>query len=390
MGDPGHPRGRKIFLRADLNVPLDGKTVRDDTRLRASLGTLQRLLDAGARVVLASHLGRPGGKPEPDLSLAPVATALSELIKNPVHFATDCVGECAESSVAKLADGEVLLLENLRFHSGEVDNDREFARALARLADAYVNDAFGTAHRTHASTVGIVDHLTEAVAGDLLRGELENLRVVLEPERPLLCLLGGAKVSDKLGVLRTLAEHADVLAIGGAMAYTFLAARGQGVGESPVQTELMEESRGVLKAARQSHCRLLLPTDHVVTASLESTSENRVVQEIPDGWMAVDVGPKTATAYAREAETASTILWNGPMGIFEIEAFAAGTCAIARALAASPATTVVGGGDSLAAINQLGIGNRINHLSTGGGAALEFVQGLPLPAVTALEGRCAH
>lgn len=382
---PQHPRGRRVFLRADLNVPLDGKRIRDDTRLRASLGTLQRLTNAGARVILASHLGRPGGRPDPNLSLEPVAEALSTLIPNPVSFVTDCIGEATEKAASQLAEGEVLLLENLRFHSGETENDSRFANALARLADCYVNDAFGTAHRAHASTAGIVTYLPDAVAGDLLRSELENLRVVLTPRRPLLCLLGGAKVSDKLGVLQALCRRADVLAIGGAMAYTFMAAEGHPVGESRVETERLEDSRSILAAARENGCRLLLPSDHVIARSLEAGDENRIVRQIPEGYMGLDVGPETAALYGREAKEARTILWNGPMGVFEIEPYDAGTRIVARSVADSAATTVVGGGDSLAAINLLGMADQIDHLSTGGGASLEFVQGLTLPGVAALE-----
>ena len=382
---PRSLRGRRVFLRADLNVPLDGNRVRDDTRIRASLGTLTRLLNEGASVILASHLGRPKGQVNPSLSLAPVAARLSELIPNPVHFIADCIGKEAQTAAAALSPGEVLVLENLRFHPGETENDPKFAEELAQLAEAYVNDAFGTAHRAHASTVGIVHHLPDAVAGDLLRAELSHLGVVLEPQRPLLCLLGGAKVSDKMGVLRALSERADVLAIGGAMAYTFLAAKGHSVGQSLVETDRIDDSLSIMEAAKTNQCKLLLPTDHVIARGLEEDSETRIESEIPEGWMGVDIGPMTATAYAHEAKLAQTIMWNGPMGVFEIVSFASGTREVAQAVAGASATSVVGGGDSLAAINQLELGDQINHLSTGGGASLEFIQGLTLPGVAALE-----
>ena len=378
-------RGQRVFVRADLNVPLDGGAIVDDTRLRASAGSIQRLCAAGAKVILASHLGRPKGKRVSDLSLAPLAPALASLTGLRVAFVSDCVGEEVERAVAGLGDGEILLLENLRFHAGETENDPDFAGALAELADLYVNDAFGTAHRAHASTSGMVAGVEAAAAGDLMLNELSHLGQILEPERPLLCLLGGAKVSDKLGVLQNLAKSADVLAVGGAMAYTFLAAQGKSVGESLVEDARLEDARALMKSAEAGECRLLLPSDHRISQSLDGSTESRVVESIPDGWMGVDIGPETANRYAREATDAKTLLWNGPMGIFEVAAFAEGTETIAQAVANSSATTVVGGGDSLAAVNKLGVGDRIDHLSTGGGASLEFVQGLHLPGVEALE-----
>jgi phosphoglycerate kinase len=377
--------GRTVFVRADLNVPLRDGEIGDDTRIRASLPTLERLCEAGAKVVVASHLGRPKGQPNPAMSLRPVAVRLGELLGRPVAFASDCVGPEAEKAAGALRDGEVLLLENLRFHAGETDNDPAFAKALARLADVYVNDAFGTAHRAHASTAGMVASMHEAAAGDLLAREIEKLREVLEPERPLLCLLGGAKVSDKLGVLEALAPHADVLAVGGAMAYTFLAAQGEEVGRSLVESDRIEDARRILEAARNSGRTLLLPTDHVVADALDAPETARTVRSIPAEAMALDIGPETAARYAEAAAHARTILWNGPMGVFETPAFAEGTRAVAQAVADSAANSIVGGGDSLAAINQLGLGDRIGHLSTGGGASLEFVQGLTLPGIAALD-----
>ncbi len=383
---PSRPlAGRRVLVRSDLNVPFEAGRITDDSRIRASLGTIQRLRAAGARVIVCSHLGRPKGVRVAELSLRPVAEALAGLLGCNVAFATDCVGEPAARAVAALADGDVLLLENLRFHRGETDNDADFAHGLAALADLYVNDAFGTAHRAHASTAGIVPLVADAAAGDLLRSEIEHLSVVLDPERPLLCLLGGAKVSDKLAVIEALARHADVLAIGGAMAYTFLAARGEPIGRSRVEPDLLESARHIEQSAREAGCRLLLPVDHVVAAALDATATASVVERIPDDLMALDIGPRTADLYAAEASRARTLLWNGPMGVFEIEAFSHGTERVARAVADSQAKSVVGGGDSLAAIHRIGVGDRIGHLSTGGGASLEFVQGLVLPGIAALE-----
>jgi phosphoglycerate kinase len=387
LAERGGVRGRRVLVRADLNVPLEGGRIGDDTRIQAALGTLRRLLAAGARVVLTSHLGRPKGKAKPELSLRPVAERLAALLGRPVGFVEACVGPVAEAAVAKLRDGELLLLENLRFHAEEERNDPGFAKQLAALADVYVNDAFGTAHRAHASTAGVVPFVARAVAGDLLRAELDHLSVVREPDRPLVCFLGGAKVSDKLAVLAALAPHTDVLAIGGAMAYTFLLAQGQPTGDSLVEPERVEAARQVLAAARAAGRELLLPVDHVVAERVEAGAPTRVVKEIPAGWRGVDIGPEAAALYAAAARRARTVFWNGPMGVFEIDAFAKGTEALARAIADSPARSVVGGGDSLAAVNKLGLGARIGHLSTGGGASLEYVQGLALPGVVALEKR---
>ena len=378
-------RGCRVFVRADLNVPMNGGAISDDTRIRASLPTLRRLLDAGARVVVASHLGRPKGERKPEVSLRPVAPRMAELLGTGVSFCDACIGPKAVAAVDELGDGQIVLLENLRFHAGETANDRDFARALAELADVYVNDAFGTAHRAHASTAGMAAFVTRKAAGDLLRSELAHLGSVRDPERPLLVVIGGAKVSDKIAILDALAPHTDVLAIGGAMAYTFLAARGEAIGNSLVEPGAFDDARRVEEACRAADTRLLLPTDHLIAERIAPDSPTRVVEKIPDGWLGVDIGPETARRYADEARAARTVFWNGPMGIFEIAPFAGGTETVAQGLAESSGNTVVGGGDSLAAINGLGIGDRIDHLSTGGGASLELVQGLELPGVAALE-----
>ena len=381
----GGVAGRRVLLRADLNVPLRDSAVADDARIRAALPTLQRLLAGGARVVLCSHLGRPGGSADARYSLRPVADRLAELIRCPVAFAAPCAGEAARRAASALQPGELLLLENLRFEPGETDNDPALAAALARLADSYVNDAFGVAHRAHASTVGVPRHLSPCAAGDLMRNEIANLRRLLEPERPFLCLLGGAKVSDKIGIAAAMVRRADCLAVGGAMAYTFLAARGAATGRSLVEETSREAVETIVAAARDSGGALLLPEDHVVAPELAGGVETRVVSDIPTHWVGVDIGPATAHRYSARVAAARSVFWNGPMGAFEISPFAAGTRAIAQAVAASPAYRVVGGGDSLAALHALGLADRVDHCSTGGGASLAFLEGGTLPALAALE-----
>ena len=378
-------RGQRVFVRADLNVPLRDQAITDDSRLRASLSTLRRLREAGARVIVASHLGRPKGQRVAALSLRPIAARLARLLGVGVAFCEESVGERARSAIDELGDGQILLLENLRFHAGEERNDSDFSATLAALAEIYVNDAFGTAHRAHASTAGMTAHFERVAAGDLMDSELRHLRVIRDPIRPLLVILGGAKVSDKLSVLEALAPHADVLAIGGAMAYTFIAANGGTAGHSLVESDRFGDALAVQRAARDAKRRLLLPSDHLVADRFEADAPTQVVAEIPEQAIGLDIGPETASCYASEAANAKTIFWNGPMGVFEMAPFAAGTRRVATAVADSAATSVVGGGDSLAAIHQLGLENRIDHLSTGGGASLEYVQGLTLPGVAALE-----
>jgi phosphoglycerate kinase len=378
-------RGHRVFLRVDLNVPLERGHIRDDTRIRRSVPTLRRLIEGGARVIVTSHLGRPKGERVTAMSLRPVAPRLAEILGSGVSFCEESIGERPAAAVKALGNGRALLLENLRFHAGEERNDPDFAQALAALADVYVNDAFGTAHRAHASTVGVAERLPRRAAGDLMTAELRHLQVVRDPHRPLLVLLGGAKVSDKVAVLEALAPHAEVIAIGGAMAYTFMAARGEAIGDSLYEADRTEDARRVTRAARDHGRRLLLPSDHVVALSPEPGAATRIVRDIPDGWVGLDIGPETAQSYVEEAERSNTIFWNGPMGRFEVEAFSEGTRIVAAGLARCAGTTVVGGGDSVAAVNQLGMGDRIDHLSTGGGASLEFVQGLTLPGVAALE-----
>jgi phosphoglycerate kinase len=376
--------GKRVLVRVDFNVPLEKGTVSDDTRIRAALPTIQYLLEHNARPILCSHLGRPKGKADPKYSLKPVAVRLGQLLDRPVEMAPDCVGPVVEEMARKLPPGSVLLLENLRFHPEEEANDARFARALASLADVYVNDAFGSAHRAHASTVGVTAYLP-AVAGFLMEKELAFLgRALAAPARPFIAVLGGAKVSDKIKVIHNLLGKVDSLLIGGGMANTFLKAEGKAVEESLVENDKLAEARTLL---RDGGSKLILPVDAVVADRLDAGAQTRTVRvdAVPTGWRILDIGPETTELFMQHLRTAQTVVWNGPMGVFELAPFAAGTFAIARALTQlSGATTIIGGGDSAAAVEQAGVAQQMTHISTGGGASLEFLEGKELPGVAAL------
>jgi phosphoglycerate kinase len=386
--DALQPSGQRVLVRVDLNVPLDGGRITDDLRIEESLPTIRRLRSAGARVVLMSHLGRPKGKTVEELRLAPVAQRLAELLGAPVAAATDVVGDSAKATVEGLADGEVALLENLRFEAGEEANDAAFADALAALGDVYVNDAFGAAHRAHASVVGVPERVDVAVAGELMERELATLsRLLHDPPRPFVAILGGAKVSDKLGVIDNLLGRVDRLLIGGAMCFTFLVAKGYEVGASRVENDQVDTCRDLLDRAESSGVELLLPVDIIAAEAFEADAEHQRVSAdgIPDGWMGLDIGSDSVDRFAGAIGDAGAVLWNGPMGVFEWDAFAGGTEGVARAVAANSGFTVIGGGDSAAAIRKLGLAEQVSHVSTGGGASLEFLEGRDLPGVAALR-----
>jgi phosphoglycerate kinase len=382
------PRGRRVFVRVDVNVPLRDGAIADETRILACLPTLRMLLERGGRPIAASHLGRPKGRVVPAMSLRPVAERLGRHLGTTVRMAPDCIGAETESLAAGVAEGEVLLLENLRFHQEEEANDEAFARRLAGLADLYVNDAFGSAHRAHASVVGITRHLPQAAAGLLMEREIGMLgRLRDRPEKPYVAVLGGAKVADKIELLHDLLAKVDALLIGGAMAYTFMRARGMPVGTSRVEEAQIEKARLIVRHAETGGVRLHLPIDHVVARSPEPGAPHQTTAgpDIAAEFTGLDIGPRTRQAFAEELARAQTIFWNGPVGLFEVAPYDAGTRAVAEAIAASSAFSVVGGGDSAAAVNRLGLAERFSHISTGGGASLEFLSGIELPGVAALS-----
>lgn len=383
-------KGKRVFIRVDFNVPLDDNMrITDDTRIRSSLPTINYAIDEGARVILASHLGRPKGKPDPRYSLAPVAKRLQRLLDKDVLFAPDCIGGQVESILAKMKDGDVLLLENLRYHAEEEQNDEDFARSLAGLADFFINDAFGAAHRAHASITGIPKYLP-AAAGFLLKKEIEYLKgVVNNPVRPFVAILGGAKVSGKIGVLEHLEDKVDKVLVGGGMAFTFIKAMGDEVGDSLVEGEMLETAQRIRKKLRTAGVKFYLPVDCVISQSLEPGSETKIVptMEIPKGWRALDIGPATVKLFSEALANAKTILWNGPMGVFEIDAFSRGTYSIAHSVSDAYALTIVGGGDTDLAVHRAGVSDAISFISTGGGASLQLLEGKELPGIAALTDK---
>jgi phosphoglycerate kinase len=379
-------KGKKVLVRVDFNVPIKDGKVEDDTRIQAALPTIRYLLDHGAAVLLCSHLGRPKDGPDPKYTMRPTAVHLSKLLGKPVAFSEECVGPIAEAAAKTLKPGEVLVLENTRFYPGETKNNPEMSKQLALLADVYVNDAFGSAHRAHASTEGVA-HLLPGVAGFLMEKEIKYLgQAIADPKRPFVAILGGAKISDKIGVIRNLLNKADLVLIGGGMANTFFKAQGYRVGDSLVDDEALDTARALLKDG-STHLRL--PVDVVIADKFEDAAQHKVVEmgNIPDGWRILDIGPQTVTAFAKALHGAGTVVWNGPMGVFEFPNFAKGTFGVAKAVADSGAVSIVGGGDSVSAINQSGLSDKITHISTGGGASLEMLEGLVLPGVAALQDK---
>ena len=383
-------RGLRVLVRVDFNVPMESGKITDDIRIVESLPTIRKIIDGGGKAILMSHLGRPKGKPKPEFSMKPAAEHLAGLLGRPVAFAADCIGETARSAVAAMKDGDVLVLENLRFHPEEEGNDPAFSKELASLGDVFVNDAFGTAHRAHASTEGVTHFLKPAVAGYLLQKELDYLgKAVGNPARPYVAIIGGAKISGKIDVIQNLLDKVDALLIGGGMMFTFYRAQGLDVGKSLVEEDKIGLAGEILKAAESKKMRFLLPVDCVIADKFENQANRRTVKVngITPGWMGLDIGDETIKLYNKELDSAATVVWNGPMGVFEMDNFSAGTVAVAKALAvrtAAGATTIVGGGDSAAALSKLGYEKKVSHVSTGGGASLEFLEGKILPGVAAL------
>ena len=394
--DDINAKGKRVLVRCDFNVPLKDGKITDENRLVAALPTIKKLVHDGGKVILCSHLGKPKGEPKPELSLAPVAKRLSELLGMEVKFAADdnVVGENAKAAVSAMKDGEVVLLQNTRYRAEETKNEEAFSKELGSLADIFVNDAFGTAHRAHCSTVGVVNYVDEAVCGYLIEKELRYLgNAVEDPQRPFVTILGGAKVADKLSVIENLLGKADTLIIGGGMAFTFLAAKGYGTGKSLLDETKIDYCKDMMKKAEEKGVKLLLPIDTVVAKNfpdpIDGPVETEVVEscKIPDDYEGLDIGPKTAALFAEEVKSAKTVVWNGPMGVFENPTLAKGTLAVAQAMADSDAITVIGGGDSAAAVNTLGLGDKMTHISTGGGASLEFLEGKELPGIAAMNDR---
>lgn len=381
-------QGKRVFCRVDFNVPLDDKNqITDDTRINASMPTIRHIINNGGRLILASHLGRPKNGPEAKFSLASVAPCLSQHLGTSVKMAPDCVGPDVKRMVDQMKDGDVLLLENVRFHAGETKNDPDFAKALAANADIYVNNAFGTAHRAHASTVGVTKYLQPSAAGFLLEKEIKYLGLALAyPDHPFVAVIGGAKVSDKIAVIENLLDKVDTLIIGGGMAYTFLQAKGRPTGKSLVEADKISLAKELIKKAAEKGVNLLLPQDHIVAAEFSPTADHRVCSDatFPADWMALDIGPATIATYTGALRNARMVVWNGPMGVFEFDNFAKGTMAVAETLAESKARSIVGGGDSVAAVKKAGVESKMTHISTGGGASLEFLEGKELPGLAAL------
>ena len=381
-------KGRRVFIRVDFNVPMDEKNrVTDDTRILLSLPTIRFVSEASGKVILASHLGRPKGKKDPKFSLAPVAERLSQLLGIKVALATDCIGEEVQKQIGGMREGEILLLENLRFHPEEEKNEEGFSKALASLCDVYVNDAFGTAHRAHASTEGMTRFVKIVAAGFLMMKEVESLeKALVSPQKPFVAILGGAKVSDKIGVIQNLLDRVTTLLIGGGMAYTFLKAEGFQIGKSLVEEDQIGFSLNLLEKAK-GKIKFFLPSDHIAAERMDVQAKREIVKndKIPSGWVCLDIGPETVKTFSEEIKSAKTIVWNGPMGVFEMEPFSQGTFDIAKAIANSSAFSIVGGGDSVAAVNKAGVADRISHISTGGGASLEFLEGKKLPGIEALR-----